>query len=643
MRKFQTIIFLIVFINNFLLIQTTSVFALNNEEKKLEILFISSFDPNFISIEDQLNGLKKELNNNAHIMIEYMNSKTFDSTENEETFYNLLKYSLENYDKIDAVIAGDDDATEFCIKYRDDLFKDIPISFLGVQDFDRLNRALECELVSGVSEVESIRANIELIKTLHPNVDTITFIDTYGILTYEEIVADYPDINFQWILTEDKTLSEVQSILSNLSSNNAVIQLYINKFKDIDTFDRNTINKTIAESCVASPIYSILNYDVGQGSIGGKVINHFIQGQKAGSIALNLLNGYDTKELFIADDEANQYFFDYKSLKKFNIKTSDLPEGSVVINHPKELIKEYKNILIASLLLLIGLLGMILVLLWYIVYKKRYEKAILNAMHNAEEANKIKTHFISNISHELKTPINVIMSAIQLINYNTKESPSYSKNKNTLAIIDDNCKRLLRLINNLIDVQKHELDDTKLNLSAVNVVNLIEMLVASVVPYAESKNLNLIFDTNKEDVILKVDADKLERIMLNLLSNAIKFSKPNGEIRVTLNFEDCLYISVADNGIGIAQENLNKIFDKFTQLDTSFSRKNEGSGIGLSIVKSFVLLHNGKISVKSELNKGTSFLIELPLTETSNIETEDASYDNLSENVKIELSDNIYC
>ena len=639
MKKFQTIIFLLVFINYFLLIQTTSVFALNSEEKKIEILFISSFESNFISIEDQLNGIKKELNNNAHILIEYMNSKTFNSVENEETFYNLLKYSLENYDKIDAVIAGDDDATEFCIKYRDDLFKDIPISFLGVQDFDRLNRALECELVSGVSEVESIRANIELIKTLHPNVDTITFIDTYGILTYEEIVADYPDINFQWILTEDKTLSEVQSILSNLSSNNAVIQLYIKKFKDIDTLDRNTINKTIAESCVASPIYSILNYDVGQGSIGGKVINHFIQGQKAASIALNLLNGYDAKELFIADDETNQYFFDYKSLKKFNIKTSDLPEGSVVINHPKELIKEYKNILIASLLLLIGLLGMILVLLWYIVYKKRYEKAILNAMHNAEEASNIKTHFISNISHELKTPINVIMSAIQLINYNTKESPSYSKNKNTLAIIDDNCKRLLRLINNLIDVQKHELDDTKLNLSAVNVVNLIEMLVASVVPYAESKNLNLIFDTNKEDVILKVDSDKLERIILNLLSNAIKFSKPNGEIKVTLSFEDCLYISVTDNGIGIAQENLNKIFDKFTQLDTSFSRKNEGSGIGLSIVKSFVLLHNGKISVKSELNKGTSFLIELPLTETSNIETEDASYDNLSENVKIELSD----
>ena len=138
---------------------------------------------------------------------------------------------------------------------------------------------------------------------------------------------------------------------------------------------------------------------------------------------------------------------------------------------------------------------------------------------------------------------------------------------------------------------------------------------------------------------MKLDSDKIERIILNLLSNGIKFSKPYGEIRINLIFKDYLYISVEDDGIGIAKEDLNRIFDKFTQLDTSFSRKNEGSGIGLSIVKSFVLLHNGKISVKSELNKGTSFLIKLPLTEPSNIETEYTSYDNLSENVKIELSD----
>lgn len=254
MKKFKVFIFLLIFISNSFVLKTNSIFALSTEENVLNILFISSFDPSFISIEDQFNGIKKGLTADSNVIIQYMNSKTFDSIENEEKFYNLLKYSLENYTEIDAVIAGDDDATEFCIKYRDDLFKDIPISFLGVQDFEILNRALECDFFSGVYEVESIKDNIELIKTFHPNVDTITFIDTYGISTYEEILKDYPDINFKWILTKDKTLSEVLFTLSNLSDNNAIIQLYINKFKDLDNFDKNSLNKLIAANCASTPI-----------------------------------------------------------------------------------------------------------------------------------------------------------------------------------------------------------------------------------------------------------------------------------------------------------------------------------------------------------------------------------------------------
>ena len=129
MNKLLKIIVLLTFINNIVLFKYNNVYA-SNSNKKLEILFISSFDSNFICIEDQLNGIKKGLNNNANIRIEYMNEETFDSIENEESFYNLLKYSLKNYKNIDAVIAGDDDATEFCIKYRDDLFKAIQITFL---------------------------------------------------------------------------------------------------------------------------------------------------------------------------------------------------------------------------------------------------------------------------------------------------------------------------------------------------------------------------------------------------------------------------------------------------------------------------------------------------------------------------------
>lgn len=641
MKNIKTLIFLLVFIINFLSLNTFFTFASNNENEKLDILFISSFDSNFISIDDQVSGLKSGLNNNANILIEYMNARTFNSIENEENFYNLIKYSLENYPEIDAVIAADDDATEFCIKYQNDLFNTIPIVFLAVQKFEVMDNAYKCDLISGVFETESLRVNIELIKKLHPNVDTITFLDTYQKLDYADIIAEYPELNFKWILTKDKTLSEVQSELSELNkTHDAVIRLYIEEFKDIATFNRFEMNSLLAESCFDIPIYNVLNYDVGQGSIGGKVINHFNQGKEAGSILLKLLNGVNSHELFTFDDSTNEYYFDYNILNKFDIKLSDLPDNSIIINHPMEIIKRYKNIIITSIVLFISLIGMIVVLLWYIIYKKRYEKAILTAMHNAEEASKIKTHFISNISHELKTPINVIMSAIQLINYNNKDNSNCSKKHlNSLNIIDDNCRRLLRLLSNLIDLQKHELNDTKLNLSPVNIVNLIENLLNSVTPYADSKNLTLIFDTNREDVFLEIDIDKIERVILNLLSNAIKFSKPNGKIKLTLKFTDFFYIIVEDDGIGIAEKDLAHIFDKFTQIDTSFSRKNEGSGIGLSIVKSFINLHQGKIFVDSKINKGTVFLLQLPLTEIPDILIEDTPQDNSLENVKTELSD----
>uniref|UniRef100_UPI00272DFCA8 sensor histidine kinase n=1 Tax=uncultured Clostridium sp. TaxID=59620 RepID=UPI00272DFCA8 len=218
--------------------------------------------------------------------------------------------------------------------------------------------------------------------------------------------------------------------------------------------------------------------------------------------------------------------------------------------------------------------------------------------------------FISNISHELKTPINVILCAIQLVESNCCGN---SKNRNTMNIIKDNCYRLIRLMNNMIDIEKAELNDLKLSLENTNVVNLVEELVMSVIPYAEKKNLNLVFDTDEEEIMMNLDISKIERVILNLLSNAIKFSKENGDIYVTINSQnEELEIIVEDNGIGISEENKRTIFEKFTQVDTSLNRKNEGSGTGLSLANALVKLHNGEITVQSEINKGTKFIVKLP-------------------------------
>ena len=330
----------------------------------------------------------------------------------------------------------------------------------------------------------------------------------------------------------------------------------------------------------------------------------------ASEVALGLLEGKDPKELYIDTDTANEYIFDYDAMKKLKVKIKDLPQCSRIVNSPLHMVKQYKNVFITLSIIFIILILLILSLIKYIYYKKRYEKEILKAMKEVEEANNLKTNFITNISHELKTPINVILCSIQLLE--SKGCNNY-KNRNTMGIIKDNCYRLTRLINNMIDIEKAELNNLKLSLEEVNIVSLAEELVMSVVPYAEKKNLTLIFDTNEEDVMMSVDISKIERVILNLISNAIKFSRENGEIYVTVTSQDeCLEISVEDNGIGIADKHKRDIFKKFVQVDNSLNRKNEGSGVGLSIAQSLVELHNGKITVESEINKGTRFTVILP-------------------------------
>ncbi|WP_297994781.1 ABC transporter substrate binding protein [uncultured Clostridium sp.] len=599
-----------ILIITYIMLSGKTVFAEEDKNEKWNVLFISSYNSNFISFEDQVEGIKAGFKNNVNLRVEYMDINGYYNEQNEEKFYTLLKSSLENYKNYDAIIAGDDEALEFCLKYRNDIFDNTPIAFLGVQKEEVLEEALKYEKVSGVREIESIEENLELIKKFHPDIENIIFLNDKGEHFYEDIVNKNPNLNFKTIITRELSIYEFKKAINNLKDNTAIISLYPSDFKNGEWLKYLDINKLISEINPKIPIYNVLQYGIGSGSLGGKVINHFNQGKMASEVALGLLEGKDPKELYIDTDTANEYIFDYDAMKKLKVKIKDLPQCSRIVNSPLHMVKQYKNVFITLSIIFIILILLILSLIKYIYYKKRYEKEILKAMKEVEEANNLKTNFITNISHELKTPINVILCAIQLLE--SKGCNNY-KNRNTMGIIKDNCYRLTRLINNMIDIEKAELNNLKLSLEEVNIVSLAEELVMSVVPYAEKKNLTLIFDTNEEDVMMSVDISKIERVILNLISNAIKFSRENGEIYVTVTSQDeCLEISVEDNGIGIADKHKRDIFKKFVQVDNSLNRKNEGSGVGLSIAQSLVELHNGKITVESEINKGTRFTVILP-------------------------------
>ncbi|MEQ8156722.1 MAG: GAF domain-containing sensor histidine kinase, partial [Clostridiaceae bacterium] len=234
-----------------------------------------------------------------------------------------------------------------------------------------------------------------------------------------------------------------------------------------------------------------------------------------------------------------------------------------------------------------------------------------------QELEKLRTEFFANISHELKTPLNIILSTIQvnsMIVQNEEKLINEKKIMDNINIEKQNCFRLLRLINNLIDSTKLDSSSLELNVVNYNIVSLVEDISQSVAGYIKNNNLTLTFDTDIEEKIIACDLDKVERIMLNLLSNAIKFTEPGGSIFVNImDGEEYITVTVEDTGIGIPEDKLNEIFDRFRQVDKSFTRKTEGSGIGLSLVKSLVEMHGGTISAESKYGEGTKFIIKLPV------------------------------
>jgi nitrogen-specific signal transduction histidine kinase len=246
--------------------------------------------------------------------------------------------------------------------------------------------------------------------------------------------------------------------------------------------------------------------------------------------------------------------------------------------------------------------------------------------------------FFSSMSHELKTPLNVIFSALQVLELYNASDKTAKYNK----IMKQNCYRLLRLINNIVDMSKIDSGYFKLDLGNYNIIEIIEDIVLSVADFIEAKGLTLIFDTDVEEKILTCDPDKVERIILNLLSNAVKFTNPGGEIRVNI-YDNIQYVNIIieDTGIGIPEDKQDIIFERFKQVNKSLQRNHEGSGIGLSLVKSLVEMHGGSIKVHSALGNGSRFSILIPakVIGTNPVNNTHDSISNNTERIHLEFSD----
>jgi signal transduction histidine kinase len=280
------------------------------------------------------------------------------------------------------------------------------------------------------------------------------------------------------------------------------------------------------------------------------------------------------------------------------------------------------------------------------IYDSKRANEMESLLIEKEKEDKFKNDFFANISHELRTPINVIYSAVQLESmYLGKKDIGSIINYN--SIIKQNCLRLIRITNNIIDTTKIQAGFLKAKSKSQNIVNIVEEITMSITTYSDYKNINVTFDTEYEEIYVKCDENLIERIILNLLSNSVKYGKQEGNIEVSIYKKNnySIEISVKDDGIGIPKESQSTIFERFERVDKSISRNTEGSGIGLYLVKVLVEMQGGNISINSEINQGTEVLMMFPIVQAVDeicvtaIDSKFRNNNNVIEKIDIEFSD----
>ena len=255
------------------------------------------------------------------------------------------------------------------------------------------------------------------------------------------------------------------------------------------------------------------------------------------------------------------------------------------------------------------------------------------------EMDEAKMRFFTNVSHDLRTPLSLIIIPLEkLLSSNLEKGV-----KEELELIHRNSETLLNEVNQLLDFRKLDQQKTQLMLSHGNLSDFVKEVCGSFIPQAVKKGINIRLHINETKMDMDFDRNKIQRILLNLLSNAVKYNYENGEVivaldKITANGTENAQIQVADTGIGIKDENKDKIFDRFFQEQHSTTTY-IGNGIGLHIVKEYVTMHHGTITVENHIPQGTIFTITLPVTHNYAVNDEKQDEAEIREKAVDEVSD----
>ena len=623
------------------------------------VLVLNSYHKGFFQTDNIVKGIEsvwEQGKNDVELAIEYMDTKTIGyETQYKERLYELYKYKYGNQ-KFDLIISSDDNAFNFLREYHENLFPEVPIVFCGVNNLDA-SGLIDPDKFTGIIEFQSIKETIDLALRLHPETRQILFIvdnTPTGLYLWNQmrkLFKYYKNIRMIRI-GDNLSMEQIEDRVNELSDDAIVLFGPLNRDKSGKYYSSEEAALRVSKAS-ARPVYGYAVQVLPYGIVGGKLFGGFYHGRNTAEIAQRILKGEEVRNIPVDKTSSSRYMFDYNQMQRFNIRVSDLPEESIIINKPYSFYKENKDVILGIIAIIIFQLLIIIVLIVNTLKRRRVEEELAKHREHLEEEVKERTsdlekriseveqlnRAMTNLMNDLQTSNeNLELTTSRLGNANKElEAFAYSVShdlRTPLRGIDGFSQALLEDYANKLDKDgKHYLErvragtqrmgqliDDILNFSRIGRNKMKPKSLDLNKPARKiSKELQQLDPERKveftiqEEIIVNGDAHLLQIVLENLLGNAWKFTagRSDAKIEFGMTVEKGKRVCyVKDNGVGFDMKYADKLFIPFHRLH--HAEEYEGTGIGLANVQRIIHRHGGQIRVESAPNVGTTFYFTLP-------------------------------
>jgi signal transduction histidine kinase len=558
----------------------------------------------------------------VNVHFEYLDAKRNFSTEYFQKILELYKAKAQSV-KFDVVMACDNDAFEFLLKYDSLFYPGIPVVFGGVNDFHYSDIQHRKQYFGYVEQADHI-GTIRVIKELFPKKKKILVIGDNtisGLKIRNEVqrsVVQFKDsLEFEFFY--DFSIDELVSKVSHLDENTAIYLLVVNRDKNGQYVSYHQGLSLIYENTKA-PIFSSWDFYFDKGIVGGKITRGFAQGEAMANLAINIIDNGVKANLPRGARVDDDYYFDYNELSQYGLQLSSNYSKAFIHNKP-----ENKNAIEQALLIIASVLFFIVFVLLAVMYFKRKYTSTLEhsvelktaelklANEELKKLNNEKNRILSIAAHDLRSPIGNIRNLSDLIlEFQSDSLPE--RHVRYLEIIKRTSAYTLQLVSNLLDFSVIESGKLRIERELVPYIDFVNQLVEENADIAMLKGISIELRTeNFGNPIISIDAYRIKQVFYNIIGNAIKFSFENSTIVVELlSNKETVTTSITDYGKGIPEKELDLIFKEFEKGTSKPTNSEKGTGLGLAIAKRIIEAHGGAISVKSKVDVGSTFTFTLP-------------------------------